>query len=131
LARALAAAGVGAEALAASDESLALAAETGERFLEAEAHRLRGEIVTDPATAEACFRRALDIARQQGSRSLELRAAVSLTRLARQRGCHAEVRPLLAAAFAAFTEGFDTPDLREARALLDETAAPRPEGVDS
>jgi predicted ATPase len=123
LARALAAAGQLAEGLAVSDESLALTAETGERFLEAEAHRLRGEIVGDPAAAEACFHQALTVARSQQARSLELRAAVSLTRLYRRQGRCAEARPLLATVFNGFTEGFDTPDLREARTLLDETAS--------
>jgi predicted ATPase len=123
LARALAAAGETAEGLAVSDESLALAAETGERFLEAEAHRLRGEIVDDPAAAEACFQQALTISRRQQAKALELRAAVSLTRLYRRQGRCAEARPLLATVFNTFTEGFDTPDLREARILLDETVA--------
>jgi predicted ATPase len=121
LARALGAAGVAEEGLAAADEALALAAETGERFLEAEAHRLRGEILDDATAAEACFRQALDVARRQQARGLELRAAVSLAHFHRRQGRHAETRALLAAVFDWFTEGFDTPDLREAKALLDDT----------
>jgi predicted ATPase len=70
--------------------------------------------------AEACFRQALTIARRQQARSLELRAAMSLTRLYQQQGRPAEARPMLAECYGWFTEGFDTPDLRDARALLEE-----------
>jgi len=66
-----------------------------------------------------CFRTALDVAREQGTRGFELRAAVSLARLLRDQECCQEARDLLAPICGWFTEGFDTPDLREAKALLD------------
>jgi predicted ATPase len=98
---------------------------TGEAFHAAELHRLRGEFLlrqdaADPACreAEACFHRALTIAREQQARSLELRAAMSLTRLYKEQNRPAEARPMLAECYGWFTEGFDTPDLQEARALL-------------
>jgi predicted ATPase len=72
------------------------------------------------AEAETCFRQALDMARRQGAKTLELRAALSLARLYQQRGQPAEARPLLAPAYGWFTEGFDTPDLQDAQALLAE-----------
>jgi hypothetical protein len=131
------------EGLAAAAEALALVETTGERFYEAELHRLRGELLRrqgggegrrcpaepaaarprDPgwprlAEAEACFRRALDVARRQGAKSLELRAALSLARLLRDRGELAEGPRLLAATFGGFTEGWDTPDLQDTRAFL-------------
>ena len=96
-----------------------------ERWWEAEVHRLRGGLLqrqtgTSQAEAEACFRQALDVARRQEAKSLELRAAMSLARLWQQQGKQAEARELLAPIYAWFTEGFDTADLQEARALLDE-----------
>jgi predicted ATPase len=69
-----------------------------------------------------CFQQALDVARQQQAKSLELRAAMSLARLWRQPGQRAEARALLAPIYAWFSEGFDTTDLQEARALLDALA---------
>ena len=69
--------------------------------------------------AEACFRRALTIARAQQARSLELRAAMSLTRLYQTQDRQAEAQPMLAECYDWFTEGFDTPDLQEAKALLE------------
>jgi len=92
------------------DAALAEAARTGERVYEAELHRLRGELDAD----EAALRQALGIAREQQALSLELRAAMSLTRLCRT----AEARALLGDIHARFAEGFDTPDLRDAAALL-------------
>ncbi len=71
---------------------------------------------------EACFRQALDIARRQQAKSLELRAAMSLSRLWRQEGKHKDARELLAPIYDWFTEGFDTPDLKEAKVLLEELA---------
>jgi len=102
------------------DRALALAGRTGERLFEAELHRLRGEFllaedVAAGADAEACFRRAAATARRQGAAALELRAATSLARLGRA----ADARPLLADVYGRFTEGFDTPDLADARAVLD------------
>jgi hypothetical protein len=73
-----------------------------------------------PTEAEACFRQALDIARQQQAKSLELRVATSLSRLWRQQGKRTEAYQLLAPIYGWFTEGFDTADLQEAKALLDE-----------
>jgi predicted ATPase len=92
---------------------------------EAEMHRLRGELliaVGDPVAAEASFRQAIAIARKQNAKLWELRAATSLTRLWRDRGKRDEARDLLAPVYGWFTEGFDTLDLKEAKALLDELA---------
>ena len=76
---------------------------------------------TDNQTeAEACFRRAIDVARHQTAKSWELQAVVSLSRLQRDQGKGTEARELLAGTYGWFTEGFDTPDLKEAEALLDE-----------
>src|SRR5262249_35776005 len=91
---------------------------------EAELHRLKGELLlvlsTDKTTeAETCFHQALDIARRQGAKSLELRAATSLSRLWQQQGKRAEARTLLAPIYGWFTEGFDTADLRGGKGLLD------------
>ena len=127
LAQALAREGEAQEGFTALDEALALSTASGERFLEAELHRLRGELFLTQgeadssvgSAAERCFRSALDVARRQSAKSLELRAAVSLSRLYRQQGRPAETRPLLAEVHGWFTEGFDTPDLQEAKALLE------------
>jgi predicted ATPase len=114
------------EGLAALAESLSLIERRGEGFNEAELHRLRGEFLLRREAAgacpeaEACFRRALDIARRQQARSLELRAAMSLTRLYHNQGRQAQARALLAGCDEWFTEGFDTPDLQEAKALLEQ-----------
>ena len=77
----------------------------------------------DPAKAEDSFRTALAIAREQDTRGYELRAATSLARLWREQGGRTEARDLLAPLYVSFTEGFDTPDLKEAKALLEELAA--------
>jgi predicted ATPase len=95
-----------------------------ERFWEAEVHRLRGVLLlkqpgTPQAEAEAWLQRALDVARRQGAKSLELRAAMSLSRLWQQQGKRDAAHDLLAPIYGWFTEGFDTADLQEARALLD------------
>ena len=76
----------------------------------------------DPAKAEDSFRTALAIAREQGTRGYELRAATSLARLWREQGRRTEARDLLAPVYAAFTEGFDTPDLKDAAELLSKLA---------
>ena len=76
----------------------------------------------DPTKVEDSFRTALAIAREQGTRGYELRAATSLARLWREQSRRAEARDLLAPLYASFTEGFATPDLKEAKALLDELA---------
>jgi predicted ATPase len=126
LAEALAREGQAQEGLSVLAEALTLCAASGERFLEAELHRLQGELLLaaearPPASgaAETCFRQALHVARAQQARSLELRAMMSLGRLYRQQGRPAEARPLLRETFGWFTEGFDLPDLREAKALLE------------
>jgi predicted ATPase len=127
LAEALARDGQVRDGLIALAEALALCTALGECFLEAELHRLHGELLLAGAEAdasgwgavEACFRQALDVARAQRAKSLELRAVMSLSRLYRQQGRPAEARPMLAECYGWFTEGFDTPDLQEARALLE------------
>lgn len=95
---------------------------TGGRWFEAELHRVRGELLlVTPArrlAAAASFRRALTVAREQSARMWELRAATSLARLWRDQNKRTEARDLLAPVYGWFTEGFDTPDLREAKALL-------------
>jgi predicted ATPase len=103
---------------------LTLVDTTGERVCEAEIHRIKGELLLqqahpDAPQAEACFQQALDVARRQRAKSWELRAAMSLACLWQQQGKQAEARALLAPIYGWFTEGFDTPDLQEAKALLD------------
>ena len=97
----------------------------GERWFEAEANRIAGEITLmspepETAKAEAYFERALSVARRQQAKSWELRAAMSMARLWRDQGKRDEARDLLAPVYGWFTEGFDTLDLKEAKALLDE-----------
>jgi predicted ATPase len=104
-------------------EALQICGVTGQRWAEAEMHRLRGELLiatSDPVTAEVSFRQALTLARQQNARLWELRAATSLARLWRGQGKRTEAHELLAPVYDWFTEGFDTADLKEAKALLDE-----------
>jgi len=108
-------------------EAMAAVEMTGERWWEAEIHRVAGEIaLLSPeraaAKAQAYFERALQIARAQQARSWELRAATSLARLWRDSGRRAEAHDLLAPVYGWFTEGFNTRDLKEANALLDELA---------
>jgi predicted ATPase len=114
--------------LTALREALTLVETTGERYYEAELHRLQGELLLQPAVAqpgeaEACFQQALAVARRQQAKSLELRAAMSLSRLWQREGKRAEARTLLAPIYGWFTEGFDTVDLQEAKALLEELGA--------
>jgi class 3 adenylate cyclase/predicted ATPase len=131
LAEVLGAAGspeAGLEALQAAEE---LVGTTGERFWEPEIFRLKGELLLaapggTPAVAEACFHQALDLARRQEVKSLELRAATSLARLWAGQGERGKAQDLLAPVYAWFAEGFDTADLVEARALLDELGAAAP-----
>ena len=101
---------------------------TKERWYEAEVNRIAGEIALmsperDAAKAEAYFERALAVARQQQAKSWELRAAMSMARLWRDQGKRDEARDLLAPVYGWFTEGFDTLDLKEAKALLDELSS--------
>jgi predicted ATPase len=109
------------------DEAFARVDRLEERWFEAELHRLKGEalLASSPergAEAEACYHQALAVARDQGARLWELRAATSLARLWRDQGRCAEAHELLAPVYGWFTEGFDTPDLNEAKGLLDELA---------
>ncbi|MCZ6811536.1 MAG: AAA family ATPase, partial [Planctomycetota bacterium] len=113
------------EALDVLADALALVEKTGERYLEAELHRLRGEILiaqapSDPGPAERAFEKGLAVARAQGARSLELRAAMSLARLWQVEGKTADARELLTPVYNWFTEGFDTPDLVDAKMRLGE-----------
>jgi predicted ATPase len=108
-------------------EAYTLVERYDERWWEAEIHRLRGVLLlrqpeTPQAEAAAWLQRALDVARRQEAKSLELRAALSLARLWQQQGKRAEAHALLAPIYAWFTEGFDTADLQEAKALLVELA---------
>ena len=111
-------------------EALALVDQTQERVYEAELYRLQGELLLARsaehyAEAETCFRQALDVARHQQAKSWELRAATSLSRLWQQQGKRVEARELLAPLYGWFTEGFDTADLKDAKALLHELEAGR------
>jgi predicted ATPase len=119
------------EELTALAEALALVDRTGERFYEAELYRLKGELtlvqsrVQSPASsvqkeAEEYFLKAIEIARRQQAKSLELRAATSLARVWQQQGKRAEAHRMLSEIYNWFTEGFDTKDLQEAKALLEE-----------
>ena len=110
------------------DDAMMAIEKTKERWWEAEVHRDAGEIALnspehDASKAEAYFERALFVARQQQAKSWELRAAMSLTRLWRDQGKLQQARELLAPVYGWFTEGFDTLDLKEAKALLNELAA--------
>jgi predicted ATPase len=109
------------------DEALARVESAKEKWAEAEIHRVAGEIALrspapDTARAESYFTTALAIARQQQAKSWELRTATSYARLMLDQGRVREAHDLLASVYAWFTEGFDTKDLKEARALLDELA---------
>ena len=113
------------EGLTLLDEDLRIVERTGERWFAAELNRYRGELLLrqrHSAAAEEFYRKALGIAEEQGAKFLELRAAKSLARLRRDQGRSAEARDLLAPVYRWFTEGFDTADLEEAKALLDELA---------
>jgi predicted ATPase len=108
-------------------EALALVDTTGERWYEAELYRLKGELLlqqssNNQADAETCFQQAISIARSQQAKSWELRAATSLSKLWHQQGKRQKAYDLLAPVYNWFTEGFDTADLQDAKALLDELA---------
>jgi predicted ATPase len=105
-------------------EALTTVHDTGERFYEAELYRLKGELLRARSAdhdgeAETCFQQALTTARHQHAKLLALRVALSLSRLWHEQGRQAGARQVLAEVYGWFTEGFDTADLREARALLD------------
>ena len=111
-----------------SDEAMTAVETTNERWFEAEVNRLAGEIALkspepDAAKAEAYLESALAVARKQQAKSWEPRAAMSIARLWRDQGKRDEARALLAPVYGWFTEGFDTLDLKEAKALLGELAA--------
>jgi predicted ATPase len=135
------------EGLTVVGEALAIVDKNEERWWEAELYRLRGELlltqevksqksngksqkskITDPrpltpdlqGAAKACFQKAIDIARRQSAKSLELRAVTSLSRLFQKQGKRNEARQILAEMYGWFTEGFDTRDLKEAKTLLEE-----------
>jgi predicted ATPase len=123
------------DGLTALEEALTLMEKTGERYYEAELHRQRGELLLlrearshptqgsrEQHAPETCFQHALDVARHQQAKSLELRAAMSLARLWQRQGKRVEARVLLEEIYGWFTEGFDTADLQEAKALLDALA---------
>jgi predicted ATPase len=123
LAEAYGAGGHPAEGLTALAEALAVLDTTELRYYAAELYRLKGALllqhaVPDAAQAEACFHWALDVARQQQAKSFELRAATSLARLWQSQDKRQEAYDLLAPVYHWFTEGFDTADLQEAKALL-------------
>ena len=117
-------AGQSAEGLRLLTEAIALAANSGGHWWAPELHRLQGELLLVQASlgqqceeAEACFHQALEVARRQQARSLELRAAMSLARLWQQQGKRQAAHHLLVEVYTWFDEGFDTVDLQEARAL--------------
>ncbi len=118
------------EGLTAPAEALAAVDRTGEHMYEAELYRLKGELTLAQSSvqslesrveeAEACFHKAIAIARQQQAKSWELRATMNLARLWQQQGKKDEAWQMLAEIYGWFTEGFDTKDLQEAKALLEE-----------
>ena len=111
-------------------EALAMVEKNEERWTEAELYRLKGELTLQQSSvqslesrgreAEGCFLKAIEIARKQQAKSLELRAVMSLVRLWQRQGKQKEAHRLLSEIYGWFTEGFNTKDLREAKALLDE-----------
>jgi predicted ATPase len=105
-------------------EALTFAETTGERWYAPELYRLKGALLLQQssdhqAEAETCFHHALEVARNQQAKSFELRAATSLARLWQQQGKRQEAHDLLTPVYDWFTEGFDTSDLKEAKALMD------------
>jgi predicted ATPase len=114
------------EALELLEDALASTEVSGERWWQAELHRLRGRLLVARGQhdeGEACCRQAIEVSRRQKAKMLELRTATSLARLWSGRGRNIEARDLLAPIYARFTEGFETPDLREAKTLLDSLAS--------
>jgi predicted ATPase len=115
------------QGLATVSEALELMRRFDERYMEAELNRLKGELLVmrngphAGAEAEKCFLEALDVSRRQNARSWELRAAMSLCRLWAKQGKKGEAGELLSGVYEWFAEGFDTPDLREAKELLEKT----------
>jgi len=123
LARGCEIAGQNEQASALLDDAFQIVERTGERWLQAELYRHKGQLLLRQWNSEAgeeLYCKALSIAREQEAKLWELRAAVSLARLRRDQGRRAEARDLFARTYGWFTEGFDTPDLKEAEALLGE-----------
>jgi len=119
------------EGLALITEGCDVMSRTGERPPESHLYRIRGELLLalsddNRTDAEACLRQAVEVARRQSAKSLELLAAMSLSRLWRQQGKKEEARKMLAEIYGWFTEGFDTQDLEEAKALLEELGGAEP-----
>jgi len=110
------------EAMRLLDDAVEMAQRNRDESYLAESYRVKGELLAG-AAAEECFQRSLQIARQQQARSLELRTAMSLAHLYKRQGKRDDARALLAPIYESFTEGFDTADLREAKALLDELSS--------
>jgi predicted ATPase len=111
------------EGLTLLDDALEIVERPGERWFAAELNRHKGQLLLrqrHSEAAEVLYRKALSIAQEQEAKLWELRAAASLARLRRDQGRHGEARDLLAPVYGWFTEGFDTVDLKEAKALLDE-----------
>jgi adenylate cyclase len=128
IAAALGKSGQPGEGLREIEESIAVIEKSGERFYEAEVHRLKGDLLlvqhaSNEAQAERCFRTAIEISRKQHAKSWELRATTSRARLLTNQGRSAEARATLSETYNWFTEGFDTADLKAAKALLDELIA--------
>ena len=123
------------EGLSVLVEALAVVDKTGERMYEADLYRLKGELLlaqhsrvgiahpTEKEDAEACFLKAIEVTKRQQAKSWELRASTSLARLWQQQGKAKEAHEMLSAVYNWFTEGFDTKDLHEAKALLDSLAS--------
>lgn len=111
------------EGLAVIDKAQGMIQNMGNWMEEPEIHRLEGELLLmgggAESKAETCFQRAIEVAQDQGAKSWELRATMSLCRLWQKQGKHEQARTMLAEIYDPFTEGFDTPDLREAKACLE------------
>jgi len=123
LAEALGKAGHVDETLSALDEAIDIAHQSLVPYWDAELQRCKGELLlaaNDANAAEACFRRAIEVAQAQSARSLELRAASSLARLLAKQGQRRQAHDLLAPIYGWFTEGFETADLKDAKALLND-----------
>ncbi|MCH8282607.1 MAG: hypothetical protein IIC96_18255 [Chloroflexi bacterium] len=116
------------EGLEVLDRAFTHVDDTEERFWKAELHRLKGELLLLPRGSEeeggVCFNQALKVARSQSAKSLELRATMSLSRLCQKQDKSAAARGLLAGVYGWFTEEFDTPDLIDAKAMLEELEQP-------
>jgi len=126
LTRAYARAGRLNDGLRVLDQAIARVEQSGERFFEAELFRLKGELLhssnADAPSIKTCLRKAIEVARSQSAKSLELRATTSLARLLAKQSNRDEARAMLAEIYGWFTEGFDTADLKDAKALLDQLA---------